>query len=87
MTPQQKKKLKQLRRYRIRNKVSGTSDRPRMVAIAEQMTVAVWNYDDVTFREFDLRTARNLCIRFSLKHIMKQNEVTIVPRKCRRHFL
>ncbi|HMJ90424.1 MAG TPA: 50S ribosomal protein L18 [Candidatus Acidoferrum sp.] len=46
MTPQTKKKLKQLRRYRIRKKVSGTSERPRMVATFSNTHIYVQFIDD-----------------------------------------
>jgi len=46
MTPQRKKKLKQLRRYRIRNKVAGTSARPRMVATFSNTHIYVQFIDD-----------------------------------------
>ena len=48
MTPQTKKRLKQLRRYRIRNKLSGTSARPRMVATFSNTHIYVQFIDDAT---------------------------------------
>ena len=46
MTPQTKKKLKQLRRFRIRKKLSGTSARPRMVATFSNTHIYVQFIDD-----------------------------------------
>ena len=46
MTSQTKKRLKQLRRYRIRKKVSGTSARPRMVATFSNTHIYVQFIDD-----------------------------------------
>ena len=46
MTPQTKKRLKQLRRFRIRRKVSGTSARPRMVATFSNTHIYVQFIDD-----------------------------------------
>jgi large subunit ribosomal protein L18 len=46
MTPQTKKRLKQLRRYRIRKKLSGTSARPRMVATFSNSHIYVQFIDD-----------------------------------------
>lgn len=46
MTPQTKKRLKQLRRFRIRKKVQGTKDRPRMVATFTNTHVYVQFIDD-----------------------------------------
>ena len=46
MTPQTKKKLKQLRRFRIRKKVSGTNERPRMVATFSNTHIYVQFIDD-----------------------------------------
>src|SRR5262245_45891514 len=46
MTPQTKKRLKQLRRFRIRRKVSGTSERPRMVATCSNTHLYVQFIDD-----------------------------------------
>jgi len=48
MTPQTKKRLKQLRRYRIRNKLSGTSARPRMVATFSNTHIYVQFIDDAS---------------------------------------
>ena len=47
MTPQTKKRLKQLRRFRIRKKLSGTSARPRMVATFSNTHIYVQFIDDV----------------------------------------
>ena len=46
MTPQTKKRLKQLRRFRIRKKLSGTSHRPRMVATFSNTHIYVQFIDD-----------------------------------------
>ena len=46
MTPQTKKRLKTLRRFRIRKKVSGTSDRPRMVTTFSNTHIYVQFIDD-----------------------------------------
>jgi large subunit ribosomal protein L18 len=46
MTPQTKKRLKQLRRYRIRKKVAGTDARPRMVATFSNSHIYVQFIDD-----------------------------------------
>jgi large subunit ribosomal protein L18 len=46
ITPQTKKRLKQLRRFRIRKKVSGTSARPRMVATFSNTHIYVQFIDD-----------------------------------------
>jgi len=46
MTPQTKKKLKQLRRYRIRKKVTGTRERPRMVTTFSNAHIYVQFIDD-----------------------------------------
>jgi len=46
MTPQTKKRLKQLRRYRIRKKLSGTKERPRMVATFSNTHIYVQFIDD-----------------------------------------
>jgi large subunit ribosomal protein L18 len=47
MNPQTKKRLKQLRRYRIRKKVSGTSERPRMVTTFSNTHIYVQFIDDL----------------------------------------
>ena len=46
MTPQTKKRLKQLRRFRIRKKLAGTSERPRMVATFSNTHIYVQFIDD-----------------------------------------
>jgi len=46
MTPQTKKRLKQLRRFRIRKKLSGTSARPRMVTTFSNTHIYVQFIDD-----------------------------------------
>jgi large subunit ribosomal protein L18 len=46
MTPQTKKKLKTLRRFRIRKKLSGTSQRPRMVTTFSNTHIYVQFIDD-----------------------------------------
>ena len=46
MTPQTKKRLKQLRRFRIRKKLSGTKERPRMVATFSNTHIYVQFIDD-----------------------------------------
>ena len=46
MTSQTKKRLKQLRRYRIRKKLSGTKERPRMVATFSNTHIYVQFIDD-----------------------------------------
>ena len=46
MTPQTKKRLKQLRRFRIRKKLAGTKDRPRMVATFSNTHIYVQFIDD-----------------------------------------
>lgn len=46
MTPQTKKRLKQLRRFRIRKKVVGTKERPRMVATFSNTHIYVQFIDD-----------------------------------------
>jgi large subunit ribosomal protein L18 len=46
MTPQTKKRLKTLRRFRIRKKLSGTSERPRMVATFSNTHIYVQFIDD-----------------------------------------
>ena len=50
MTPQTKKKLKQLRRYRIRKKVAGTKERPRMVTTFSNTHIYVQFIDDAAGR-------------------------------------
>jgi large subunit ribosomal protein L18 len=50
MTPQTKKRLKQLRRYRIRKKVTGTKERPRMVATFSNTHIYVQFIDDAAGR-------------------------------------
>jgi large subunit ribosomal protein L18 len=47
MTPQTKKRLKQLRRFRIRKKLSGTSARPRMVTTFSNTHIYVQFIDDI----------------------------------------
>ena len=47
MTPQTKKRLKALRRFRIRHKVQGTKDRPRMVATFSNTHIYVQFIDDI----------------------------------------
>ena len=46
MTPQKKKRLKQLRRFRIRKKLSGTEERPRMVTTFSNTHIYVQFIDD-----------------------------------------
>ena len=46
MTPQKKKRLKTLRRFRIRKKLSGTSERPRMVTTFSNTHIYVQFIDD-----------------------------------------
>lgn len=46
MTPQTKKRLKTLRRFRIRKKVQGTKERPRMVATFSNTHIYVQFIDD-----------------------------------------
>jgi|SRR5262245_56255016 len=46
MTPQTKKRLKQLRRFRIRKKLAGTKERPRMVATFSNTHIYVQFIDD-----------------------------------------
>jgi len=46
MTPQTKKRLKTLRRFRIRKKLSGTSARPRMVTTFSNTHIYVQFIDD-----------------------------------------
>lgn len=46
MTPQKKKRLKQLRRFRIRKKLAGTNERPRMVATFSNTHIYVQFIDD-----------------------------------------
>ena len=46
MTPQTKKRLKQLRRFRIRKKLSGTKERPRMVTTFSNTHIYVQFIDD-----------------------------------------
>lgn len=46
MTPQTKKRLKQLRRFRIRKKLAGTKERPRMVATFSNTNIYVQFIDD-----------------------------------------
>jgi len=46
MTSQTKHRLKTLRRYRIRNKVRGTKERPRMVATFSNTHIYVQFIDD-----------------------------------------
>ncbi len=46
MTPQKKKRLKQLRRFRIRKKLAGTKERPRMVATFSNTHIYVQFIDD-----------------------------------------
>ena len=46
MTSQTKKRLKTLRRYRIRKKVHGTQERPRMVATFSNTHIYVQFIDD-----------------------------------------
>ena len=46
MNPQTKKKLKTLRRFRIRKKVHGTNERPRMVATFSNTHIYVQFIDD-----------------------------------------
>ena len=48
MTPQTKKRLKQLRRFRIRKKLAGTKDRPRMVTTFSNTHIYVQFIDDAT---------------------------------------
>jgi large subunit ribosomal protein L18 len=48
MRTEQKHQLKQLRRWRIRSKVSGTKDRPRMSVCFTQKNIHVQFIDDVT---------------------------------------
>lgn len=47
MTPQTKKRLKQLRRFRIRKKLSGTSARPRMVTTFSNTHIYIQFIDDI----------------------------------------
>lgn len=47
MTPQTKKRLKQLRRFRIRKKLSGTKTRPRMVTTFSNTHIYVQFIDDL----------------------------------------
>jgi len=47
MTPQTKKRLKQLRRFRIRKKLSGTKERPRMVTTFSNTHIYVQFIDDM----------------------------------------
>ena len=47
MNPQTKKRLKQLRRYRIRKKIAGTKERPRMVTTFSNTHIYVQFIDDV----------------------------------------
>jgi large subunit ribosomal protein L18 len=46
MNPQTKKRLKTLRRFRIRKKVTGTTQRPRMVATFSNTHIYVQFIDD-----------------------------------------
>lgn len=46
MRPQEKKKLRQLRRWRIRKKVSGTTERPRMAVKFTGENIYVQFIDD-----------------------------------------
>ena len=50
MTPQTKKRLKQLRRFRIRKKLAGTKERPRMVATFSNTHIYVQFIDDAAGR-------------------------------------
>ncbi len=50
MTPQTKKRLKQLRRFRIRKKLSGTKERPRMVTTFSNTHIYVQFIDDLAGR-------------------------------------
>jgi large subunit ribosomal protein L18 len=59
MNPQTKKRLKQLRRFRIRKKVSGTSERPRMVTTFTNTHIYVQFIDD---------TARKTLVSASTMH-------------------
>ena len=46
MTPQTKKRLKQLRRFRIRKKLAGTKERPRMAVCFTNEHIYVQFIDD-----------------------------------------
>jgi large subunit ribosomal protein L18 len=46
MTPQKKRRLKKLRRFRIRGKVAGTKERPRMVTTFSNTHIYVQFIDD-----------------------------------------
>ena len=46
MRTQKKQQLKQLRRFRIRNKISGTKDRPRMTVCFTNQNIHVQFIDD-----------------------------------------
>lgn len=46
MRTQKKQQLKQLRRFRIRNKISGTSERPRMAVCFTNKNIHVQFIDD-----------------------------------------
>lgn len=48
MTPQTKKRLKTLRRLRIRKKVCGTKERPRMIATFSNTHIYVQFIDDAS---------------------------------------
>jgi len=48
MTPQKKQRLRQLRRWRIRQKIAGTKDRPRMSVCFTNQHIYVQFIDDAT---------------------------------------
>ncbi len=73
MTSQTKKRLKQLRRFRIRKKLSGTKERPRMVATFSNTHIYVQFIDD---------TAGRTLASASTRH--KKVPATKCERQCRR---
>ena len=59
MRTQKKQQLAQLRRFRIRNKISGTAARPRMTAIFTNQHIYVQFIDDVAGRTLAATSTRS----------------------------
>jgi large subunit ribosomal protein L18 len=59
MNPQTKKRLKQLRRFRIRKKLAGTKERPRMVATFSNTHIYVQFIDDIARRTLASASTRH----------------------------
>lgn len=59
MNPQTKKRLKQLRRFRIRKKLAGTKERPRMVATFSNTHIYVQFIDDIAGRTLASASTRH----------------------------